>query len=381
MKLAFCIFKYFPFGGLQGDFLRIALECQKRGYSITVFTTSWNGEIPQDFNVKFIKPHALSNHEKMKEFASLVDKETTICDYAIVIGFNRIPGLDIYFAGDNCLAEKARKEKNFLYRLTPRYRAFAELEKAVFEIQSKTEILYLTERQKNEYVKHYSTQEKRFHLMPPGISEERKRPANYDQIKRDARTSLGISDSTKVLIQVGSGFITKGLDRSIRALASLPKNIRIKTILLVVGSDNQSKFIKLSKKLDVESNVRFLGGRNDVTSLLVSSDLMIHPAINESAGSVLIEALAAGLPVICSEACGYSCYIEKTKAGIVTPEPFNQNYLNKKLYEILTGNELEIMSRNALNFAQTEDIYNRQKYAADVIEEVIRRKPKTNMYK
>ena len=378
MKLAFCIFKYFPFGGLQGDFLRIALECQKRGYAITILTTSWDGEIPTGFDIKSLKPKVLSNHTKMKKYADLVNDAINKENFSAVIGFNRIPGLDVYFAGDNCLIEKAYKEKNFLYRLTSRFKTFAKLENAVFNPSSKAEILYLTDRQKNEYIKHYATQEVKFHLMPPGISTERKRPLNAEQISKETKTSLGISESKKILIQVGSGFITKGVDRSIVALASLHENIRDKTILLVVGSDNQSKFVKLSRKLGIESNVRFLGGRNDVTNLLVSSDLMIHPAINESAGAVLLEALAAGLPVLCSAACGYACYVKKADAGIITPEPFNQDSLNQKLFELLTGDELNTMSKNALHFAQTEDIYNRQKFAADVIEEVIRKKLKIN---
>ena len=372
IKIAFCIFKYFQFGGLQGDFLRIALECQRRGYAITVFTTSWNGEIPLGFDIRFLKPKALSNHAKMKEYASLVTKEIGKENFSAVVGFNRIPELDIYFAGDNCLIEKTYKEKSFLSRFTPRFRTFAALEKSVFDPSAKAEILYLTERQKNEYIKYYSTPEERFHLMPPSISEDRKKPPNSDQIRKETRATLGISESIKILIQVGSGFITKGLDRSIAALASLSKDVRDRTIFLVIGSDNQSKFIKLSKKLDVESNVRFLGGRNDVTALLLSSDLMIHPAINEATGTVLLEALAVGLPVICSEACGYACYIEKEQAGIVTPEPFDQNFLNQKLCVLLAGKNLEIMGENAIKYAESNnELYSRPQKATEVIENLI----------
>ena len=38
MQLAFCLYKFFPFGGLQRDFLRIALACQARGHAIRVYT-------------------------------------------------------------------------------------------------------------------------------------------------------------------------------------------------------------------------------------------------------------------------------------------------------------------------------------------------------
>ena len=46
MQLAFCLYKYFPYGGLQRDFLRIALVCQARGHAIRVYTLDWQGELP-----------------------------------------------------------------------------------------------------------------------------------------------------------------------------------------------------------------------------------------------------------------------------------------------------------------------------------------------
>ena len=48
MQLAFVLYKYFPFGGLQRDFMRIALECQQRGHQIRVYTLIWEGDIPPD---------------------------------------------------------------------------------------------------------------------------------------------------------------------------------------------------------------------------------------------------------------------------------------------------------------------------------------------
>ena len=51
MQLAFILYKYFPFGGLQRDFMRIALECQQRGHHIRVYTLIWEGEIPEGFEI------------------------------------------------------------------------------------------------------------------------------------------------------------------------------------------------------------------------------------------------------------------------------------------------------------------------------------------
>jgi UDP-glucose:(heptosyl)LPS alpha-1,3-glucosyltransferase len=53
--LAFCLFKYFPHGGLERDMLRIALACRSRGYEIDVYTTSWRGDLPES-----LRPDAAS---------------------------------------------------------------------------------------------------------------------------------------------------------------------------------------------------------------------------------------------------------------------------------------------------------------------------------
>ena len=49
MQLAFILYKYFPFGGLQRDFMRIALECQRRGHAIRVYAMIWEGDVPEGF--------------------------------------------------------------------------------------------------------------------------------------------------------------------------------------------------------------------------------------------------------------------------------------------------------------------------------------------
>ncbi len=43
MRVAFCLYKYFPFGGLQRDFMRIAQTVAARGYQVRVYTQSWEG--------------------------------------------------------------------------------------------------------------------------------------------------------------------------------------------------------------------------------------------------------------------------------------------------------------------------------------------------
>jgi UDP-glucose:(heptosyl)LPS alpha-1,3-glucosyltransferase len=185
---------------------------------------------------------------------------------------------------------------------------------------------------------------------------------------------MKIDPETSVLIQVGSGFVTKGLDRSIRALASLPAHHLDKTLLWVVGKDRPTKFIKLSKQLGVQDHVKFLGGRDDVPHLLLAADLMIHPSVNEAGGIVLLEGLAAGLPVLCTAACGHAPHVQKSMGGEVLPEPFEQIQLNLTLEKLLSITNREKLSSNGLAYASVTDLYSQHERATDIIERTIGKK-------
>ena len=51
MKLSFLIYSYFPYGGQQRDFLRIANECIQRGHEVDVYAIRWQGDIPEKLNL------------------------------------------------------------------------------------------------------------------------------------------------------------------------------------------------------------------------------------------------------------------------------------------------------------------------------------------
>ena len=66
---------------------------------------------------------------------------------------------------------------------------------------------------------------------------------------------------------IGSGFITKGLDRILLGMSNLPREIRDNTRLVVVGQDNPSAFLRMARRLGVQDKVIILsGGRGDIPS-------------------------------------------------------------------------------------------------------------------
>ncbi|MCK4488081.1 MAG: glycosyltransferase, partial [Desulfobacterales bacterium] len=88
MKFAFCLFKYFPFGGLQRGFLRIAEICLERGHQVDVYTGSWQGEIPDGLQVSILPVRRLTNHRRYESFAKRLSKYLAARHYDAVVGFN-----------------------------------------------------------------------------------------------------------------------------------------------------------------------------------------------------------------------------------------------------------------------------------------------------
>ena len=358
MKLAFLLFEYFPYGGLQRDMVAIATKALERGHQVTVFTRAWHGDPApvEGLEVRTLPSAARSNHASDADFARRVT--TQLDGFDRVVGFNKMPGLDWYYAADGCLADRYQGLK----RLLPRYRSKLAMEAAVFGADAATGVLSISPPQKALYQHHYGTPEARFVSLPPGIRRDRVQPADHLHRRTVLRAELGISEVTPMLLFVGSGFRTKGLDRALQALAGLPGDAR----LFVVGEDKAAPYQRQARRLGLEGRVHFMGGRDDVPAWLWAADLLVHPAYAENTGTVLLEAAIAGLPVLTTRACGYADYIRDADLGRVLDDPTPES-LAAAARELLALDRPAWWEK-AARFAEQADIYSLTDHAVDAIE-------------
>ncbi len=371
MKLAFCLYKYFPFGGLERNFMAVVKECIRRGHSVDSFAMKWEGSTPKGLNLFCVPVKGWSNHRKVAYFVSWIASNLHKKHYDLIIGFNKMPFLDIYYAADVCYVERVRRQRGIWARFTPRYRIFSSLEKAVFGRSSKTHIIYLSNKEKSIYQSIYGTPEYRFHYAPPGVNKNFIRQAMTKYCREAIRRELGVSSNEILLLMIGSNFATKGVDRSIKALASLPNNLRSITHLFIIGKGKEKKFRRLAKRLNVYDKVHFMGGREDVPRFLAGADFLLQPSVNENTGNAIVEALVAGVPVLTTENCGFAEHVSKAKAGMVIPaSPFDQKVMNKMLTDMLLCNHREYWRQNALLYSDNHDLYNRIKVIVDLIESI-----------
>lgn len=373
MKIAFAIFRYFPYGGLQRDMLRIAVELRRRGHDVVIYCGAWDGPVaPEGVRRVVLRPRGWSNHARSWDFIRLLQEELRRQPADGLVAFNRMPGADVYFAADNCFAAAARRKVGILSRWLPRYRSFCTLEQSVFGQDASTVIMYLTPHQLPDFTGIYHTSPERLRLLPPGIAPDRRRPPDAQARRAAKRRELGIDDGGVLLLEVGSGFFTKGVDRAVAAVGALPGQLRSRVRLAVAGQGRQDGMSQLADRLGIGGQVSWLGGRDDVPDLLLAADLLIHPARNEATGTVLIEALAAGLPVLTTANCGFADFVAASGGGVV-PEPFRQEQLDRSLAAILgTEGRLAELKQAAIAYGAQADFYSRAGVAADIIEQVIK---------
>jgi len=75
MKITFLIYRYFPYGGQERDFLKIALEAVTRGHEVHAYVMNWQGETPARIQVHTVPSKGLTNISRYKNYTDWIEKE------------------------------------------------------------------------------------------------------------------------------------------------------------------------------------------------------------------------------------------------------------------------------------------------------------------
>lgn len=185
-------------------------------------------------------------------------------------------------------------------------------------------------------------------LLPNAIDFKKfynNRPKNID------------SSGTIKLINIGHFAPKKNQIFLLRVVKILrQKNINIS--LKLVGDSEAVKpiFIKEAESMGVKDCIEMPGIVNNVEDHLKQADIYVHSAIYEPFGLVLLEAMAAGLPVVCLDAGGNRDVIRNGENGFIINGEDAEKYADSILRLINDEGLYSEMSRFAIEFAKRFDI-------------------------
>lgn len=316
MKVVLAIFKLDKQGGKERDCVAVARHLAARGHDVTVLTTSAEVAGIEDLRIEQLRVRGLANHVLLREFARAVIAHKRRAAPDVLLAFERIPESDYHYVADGAAILRDWR----LLAWPPRRRTKLALERAVFATPAATRLFFLTERQRDEYCIAYDFEPSRASVLPMVLHDDRYAAARRPGAVR-WRADLRIPDDALMAVSVAVDPKLKGVDRSLAALKHFPK-----LHLVVAGSDSAWLHRRVVRH-DLETRVRIVPYVSEVMELIAAADFMLHPARSEAAGQVIGEALLAGVPVLATAACGYAGEIERSGAGLVLPEPFQQEAL------------------------------------------------------
>ena len=100
---------------------------------------------------------------------------------------------------------------------------------------------------------------------------------------------------------------------------------------------------------------------------MAAADLLVHPARNDTTGTVILEAVVNGLPVIATAVCGYAAHVEAAEAGIVIDEPFAVKAYLAALAAAQDRERCARWSAAAMRYGEQPFLYEGRARAADII--------------
>jgi len=193
-------------------------------------------------------------------------------------------------------------------------------------------------------------------------------PINRNE-KINMRKRLGFEQNHIIILCVGAIIKRKGIDLLIKSFARYINKYSFNATLVLIGPTAKNKenlqfynkMKKLAKDLNIERHIIFTGTRDNIDEYMKISDLFVFLSRNEGFGTVLIEAMSTGLPVIALNIPGITEYIIQNGVdGIILYEE-NSDKVALTIEKILSNqnvyNSISINSRKtAISRFSTEII-------------------------
>ena len=154
--------------------------------------------------------------------------------------------------------------------------------------------------------------------------------------RAQTRAALGVAPDARVATTVAVLRRPKGIDDMIEAVGSIAIAIPGMRYLVVGDGEHGPSLRNHAIAAGVSDQIVFAGARSDVAALLAASDVFVLPSHTEALPTALIEAMAAGLPVVATDVGGVPEMVERGASALLVP-PHRPDLLAEALIRILSS--------------------------------------------
>lgn len=349
-KVAVVIPKYGLVGGAEQFVSELTGRLSSSGnYQFHVFANRWQSN---SHAIQFHKNPIISFPKFLTtiSFAYFVRRRINRDNFSLVHSHERIFAADIFTlhgVPHRYWVHYVRRKKMSLYDVATDWVE----NKLVYHGHCK-KFIAVSRLTKDIFLQEYPINPDQVAVIHPGVNLTDYAQKNKGDVRHSVRSALGIGAADPVIIFASMNFEIKGLDDILFSLAQLKKqNGKFK--LIVAGKGNVKKYKKMAKEAQISDNVIFTGmvGKDKLIELYLAGDLYMMLSKFDTFGMVVLEAMAACLPVLISSHVGAKDLVQEDKNGFIIDNTSDYGYIASKLKILFDENSRKRMSAAAYQTA------------------------------
>jgi UDP-glucose:(heptosyl)LPS alpha-1,3-glucosyltransferase len=324
-------------GGAERSVFEMATAISKTGIEVDILAAKGYRDTK---NIHILCGDSQSKRTGYFAFAKAIKRYLSKNRYSLIHSVLPFTFADIYQPRGGAYAESIlRNAESFQNKFIVSYKkltAFANFRRGVL-LQAerklcgqpdKPVIIAISQYVAEQFKRHYDVSNERIMIVPNGIKIRTKIDTNRaSKLRSQILGQLGITESDKPVffLFVANNFRLKGLAALIKAvqLATARKTLR-PMFLIVVGNGKLSKYYRLANEInpsETNKNIVFLGPVSHVQNILSISDIAVLPTFYDPCSRFILEALAAGKPVITTRFNGATDFFVNNLHGRVIDSP------------------------------------------------------------
>ncbi len=334
MRIAF-MHRRLAGGGTEADLRRMAVGLAARGHDVHVFCSRIDAGL-EGVHLHRVPVPPGGRLVRLLAFAWAAPAMVARQPFDVVVGCGRTARQDVVRVGGGThRTYLARMEAAGVRRWVrgPYHRAILWLEGRQFAAGAFRRIIAVSARVRDEIVRDYGVPVERIAVLYNGVDLERFHPRHRAAFGAAARRALGVPEGLRVCTAIGTGFRRKGFDLLLRLWSDRPPP---GTALVVVGDDERLAQVRRQvARTGLADRVVVAGPRPDVEHVLAATDVLCLPSRQEAFGNVVLEACAAGVPVVTTRRAGAAELLTGRLAELVIDDPEDQGALTDALAHAL----------------------------------------------
>ena len=218
----------------------------------------------------------------------------------------------------------------------------------MISIRLNKKVIAISESVKKSLTRYAFTPENKIFVLPNCI--------DYHKFNHTMLPEVRVNGKEIVIGTVGRLEPEKGLNYLLLAMKFILTRFPTAKLEIIGDGSAQNELKNLSKKLEISNSVNFFGKFVDVIPFYNRMDIFVLPSILEGFGIVLLEAMAAGVPIVATNVDGIREVVINMKSGLLVP-PKNPQAIADAVIRLIDNPQLsKRLAEEALKRAKEFDV-------------------------